>query len=96
MNKYYKVDWCKHCNQGWIIIQKDGVTGELFLYCTEIENEWDSFNHYKENNGSTHFTHQNYTNPTYLEIKSRGWDKYLLKFGKDEPFEQPEDVDENI
>jgi len=38
----YKVKWCPVCNQGWVEIVKDDLTGEPLLCCDECEAVWNT------------------------------------------------------
>ncbi|GHT69828.1 hypothetical protein AGMMS50239_37250 [Bacteroidia bacterium] len=78
MSYEYKIKWCPICKQGWIIIVKEKISENLFLYCTECESEWidpqeiNTINATRECFGFI-------VNPDIEEIKNKGWEKYILK-----------------
>lgn len=74
----YKVDWCKHCNQGWILIKKNAVNNNLFFYCTEDEKEWRNWEDYQNLEPFDLFHNDKPIDPTYDDIINQEWEKYLL------------------
>ncbi|MFC3883446.1 hypothetical protein ACFOU2_07910 [Bacillus songklensis] len=74
----FKVAWCPICSQGWIEIVKDVETKELFVMCNECENEWNHPTNIKASKARTEVSENPVIKPIYEEIKSIGWEKYII------------------
>ncbi|MGE7978342.1 hypothetical protein [Psychrobacillus sp. NPDC093200] len=74
-----KVAWCPICSQGWIEIVKDTITDELFVLCSECENEWDSPLEITVSNAREEVSENLVSEPTKEEIIQIKWDKYILE-----------------
>ncbi len=78
----YIIGWCKHCDQGWLEIDKKVLTNDLLIRCEECEVRFPTPEDALENkNGYIDFDEQ-ITDATLEEIKEKGWFPYLRK----EPF----------
>ena len=75
----FKIAWCNVCKQGWIEIFKDTTTTQLFLSCSECETEWEKPIELTLLEKGTQGKHLQAETPTYEEIYSLGWEKYLIK-----------------
>ncbi|WP_342578551.1 hypothetical protein [Psychrobacillus sp. FSL K6-2843] len=75
----YKVAWCPICSQGWLEIVKDTATDELFVLCSECENEWDSPLKITISQAREEVSENLVSEPTKDEIISVKWDKYILE-----------------
>lgn len=72
-----KVKWCPVCNQGWVEVVKDKISGELFLCCNECETEWTNPDAIANGTG-TQGKFGMVEIPDEFEIGSRGWKKYIV------------------
>ena len=75
----FKVKWCPICNQGWVEIVKDTVSGQLFCCCSECENEWDDVKNISNKSCNAEYKYGDITDPDYEEIKEKKWDIYIIK-----------------
>lgn len=80
-----KVKWCPICNQGWVEIVKDVKTGQLFCCCSECESEWDDASNIERKSANSPEKYGKIYDPEEEEIVKKGWDKYILREGKQEP-----------
>lgn len=78
MKYKYKVKWCPVCEQGWIEIVKDKITGKLFLCCSDCETEWRDPLEIKKDNG-TWGSFGMIEEPSDEEILKEGWQKYIIE-----------------
>ena len=76
---FYVVAWCPFCDQGWVVIAKDKNTKELFLFCIECELEWDNPEDIKREDCGTSDKYGQVEYPTFEEIFSKSWDKFILE-----------------
>lgn len=77
MSQYqFKVTWCRVCDQGWVEIVKETQNSTLLLQCSECLSQWSTPGALE----NQEFMEDEVTvsNPTYDEVKSLGWDKYVL------------------
>ena len=64
----FKVQWCPICNQGWVEIVKDTVSGQLFCCCSECENEWDDVKNISNKTCNKEYRYGCITDPDYEEV----------------------------
>lgn len=74
----FKVAWCRVCKQGWVEIVQEISTGRLFFRCDECETCWDYYEDIQNPNTGEHEKYGRIEEPTYEEIKKKGWEKYIL------------------
>ncbi|MGE7978349.1 hypothetical protein [Psychrobacillus sp. NPDC093200] len=74
-----KVAWCPICSQGWLEIVKDTITDELFILCSECENEWDNPVEITISTAREEVSENIVSEPTLEEISQINWNKYILK-----------------
>ena len=81
MNNYYKnkVSWCPICEQGWVQIVKEKVSGQLFVWCDECDSEWYSPNDVKQKEMATRDTFMEIEDPTDSEIAAKGWETFIIR-----------------
>lgn len=90
-----KVAWCPLCDQGWVMIKKEIVSGDLFCYCDECLNIWlDPSNITPETSVALFIKGiwGDSCEPTEEEITLRGWQKYIIC----EPFPNKSAMIENV
>jgi hypothetical protein len=77
----HKVGWCLICNQGWVEINKDKNSKELFVCCEECEAMWEHPNDIREVDIAklTFESEIELVQPTNDDILNKGWDKYILR-----------------
>ncbi|MCT8978799.1 hypothetical protein N4T77_19650 [Clostridium sp. CX1] len=73
----YRIRWCPICTQGWIEIVKAIDTNELYVCCLECETEWESPKDALDLKVGTHDLYGMVTVPTFEEVCSKGWEKYI-------------------
>lgn len=79
MSGDFIVGWCPVCDQGWVELVKEGVTGKLFFCCMECETEWNVSVQIKADNG-THDRFRQAIKPTIEEIKRADLKGILKKY----------------
>ena len=75
----YKVKWCPVCNQGWVEILKDNVTGEPLLSCDECYSVWKHPEQVERNSSQGLALDILTVDPTEEEIEKWGWKEYILQ-----------------
>ena len=73
-----KIKWCPVCNQGWICIVADNLTGQLFCCCDECENEWDDPNCVEVTTCNSPRKYGQYHEAYDYEIEDAGWLNFLI------------------
>lgn len=76
----FKVNWCPHCDQGWVEIVRYSKDDKLFVKCRECDSKWDTPLDSNDVNKASIPLDRRIKRPAIQEVKKLGWDKYIQNF----------------
>jgi hypothetical protein len=79
MNYEFKVAWCPYCDQGWVEIVKNTLSGDLLILCAECDTIWRNPEDIPLDKPAIDYLVGRVEAPSFEAIKAIGWDKNIIK-----------------